>query len=205
MSPRRSDARERMLDSTSALIRERGASGTSLDDILAHSGAPRGSVYYYFPGGRTQLVEEAVERAGAAMERLIVGARDRSPAESFDAFIATWRKALTDSSFRAGCPVLAVAIESSDEAPQLAAARAFASWRAALAAQLRRHGVPPAEARRLANLVVAAIEGAVAISRAERSTQPLDDSARALRPLLHEAVARNRPKPKAARRPNRQE
>ena len=59
MSPRRSDARKRMLDAASTLVRERGASATSLDDILAHSQAPRGSVYYHFPGGRTQLIEEA--------------------------------------------------------------------------------------------------------------------------------------------------
>jgi AcrR family transcriptional regulator len=193
MSPRRSDARQRMLDSATALIRERGASATSLDDIIAHSRAPRGSVYYYFPGGRTQLIEEVVERAGASIQELIAGAGDLTPVEAFDAFIAAWRDGLAASCFRAGCPVLAVAIESNDETPQLtdAAARAFTGWRSALATLLRRHGVPPAEARRLSNLVVAAVEGAVAISRAERSTQPLDDVARTLRPALHDAVVRH--------------
>jgi AcrR family transcriptional regulator len=193
MSPRRSDARERMLDSTTTLIRQRGASATSLDDILAHSGAPRGSIYYYFPGGRTQLIEEAVERAGADIRQFIAAAGDGTPAEVFDNFIAAWRDGLVASEFRAGCPVLAVAIESNDETQQLtaAAARAFTSWRSAFAVLLRRHGVPPAEARRLSNLVVAAVEGAVAISRAERSTQPLDDVARTLRPALHDAVARH--------------
>jgi AcrR family transcriptional regulator len=197
MSPRVSDSRERMLDSASTLIRERGASATSLDDILAHSRAPRGSVYYHFPGGRTQLIEETVERAGADIRQLIAGAGDGTPAEVFDTFIAAWRDGLAVSEFRSGCPVLAVAIESNDETPQLteAAARAFTSWRSAFAALLRRHGVPTAEARRLSNLVVAAVEGAVAISRAERNTQPVDDIARTLRPVLHDAVARHR-KPK---------
>jgi AcrR family transcriptional regulator len=192
MSPRGSDVRERMLDSTSTLIRQRGASATSLDDILAHSGAPRGSLYYYFPGGRTQLIEETVEHAGASIEQLIASAGDHSPIEVFDAFVKAWRDDLIASSFQAGCPVLAVAIETDDETPQLtdAAARAFTSWRGALRALLRRHGVPPAEARRLANLVVAAIEGAVALSRADRSAQPLDDIARTLRPLLNDAVTR---------------
>jgi AcrR family transcriptional regulator len=192
MSPRRSDARKRMLDSTTALIRERGASATSLDDILAHSKAPRGSIYYYFPGGRTQLIEEAVDRAGASIEQLVTAAGDQTPAQVFDGFIAAWREGLIASSFRAGCPVLAVAIETNDETPQLtaAAARAFTSWRRALAALLRRHGVPHAESRRLSNLVVAAVEGAVAVSRADQNIQPLDDIARALRPLLHDAVTR---------------
>jgi AcrR family transcriptional regulator len=193
MSPRRSDARERMLDSASTLIRERGASATSLDDILAHSRAPRGSVYYYFPGGRTQLIEQALERAGEDILQFIAGADDGTPADVFATFIAAWRDGLIASDFRAGCPVLAVAIEFNEETPQLteAAARAFASWRDAFAVLLRRHGVPLAEARRLSNLVVAAVEGAVAISCADHSIQPLDDVARTLRPLLRDAVARH--------------
>jgi AcrR family transcriptional regulator len=201
MSPRRSDARKRMLDAASTLVRERGASATSLDDILAHSQAPRGSVYYHFPGGRTQLIEEALEHAGEDILQFIAG--DGTPAEVFAAFIAAWRDGLIASEFRAGCPVLAVAIEFNKETPQLtdAAARAFTSWRTAFAVLLRRHGVPPAEARRLSNLVIAAVEGAVAISRAEKSIQPLDDVARTLRPLLHETVARGfGPRPPARER-----
>ena len=197
MSPRGSDVRERMLDSTTTLIRQRGASATSLDDILAHSGAPRGPLYYYFPGGRTQLIEETVERAGASIEQLIASAGDHSPIEVFDAFVKAWRDGLIASSFQAGCPVLAVAIESDNQTPQLteAAARAFTSWRSALAALLRRHGASPAEARRLGNLVIAAMEGAVALSRAEQSPQPLDDAARALRPLLQRTTASHSKKP----------
>lgn len=189
MTPRQSNARERMLDSASALIRERGASNTSLDDVLAHSGAPRGSVYHHFPGGRAQLVEETVDRAGNALAGVLAGPGS-GPVETFDAFIAAWRANLVASDFRAGCPVLAVAIESNDEAPQLtrAAARAFGSWREALGAMLRRHDVPPAHARRLATLIVASVEGAVAISRVERSPQPLDDIARELRVVLREAL-----------------
>jgi AcrR family transcriptional regulator len=55
MSPRKSDSRDRMLRSTMTFLREYGANATSIERVLAHSGAPRGSVYHYFPGGRTQL------------------------------------------------------------------------------------------------------------------------------------------------------
>jgi len=55
-----------MILSAAALLREYGASATSIDRVLAHSGAPRGSVYHHFPGGRTQLIDEAVALAGAA-------------------------------------------------------------------------------------------------------------------------------------------
>ncbi|QZT63126.1 TetR/AcrR family transcriptional regulator [Mycolicibacterium austroafricanum] len=190
MSPRTSDARDRMLDSASTLIREHGASGTSLDDVLRHSHAPRGSVYHYFPGGRAQLVEEVVDRAGDALAEMLRNARNATPATTFDAFISTWKASLEASGFRAGCPVLAVAVETNDEAPQLtqAAARAFGSWSDALNTRLRHHGVPPARARRLATLIVAAVEGAVALSRVERNTQPIDDVARELRALIRQAI-----------------
>jgi AcrR family transcriptional regulator len=180
-----------MLDSASALIRERGAAATSLDDILRHSGAPRGSVYYHFPSGRAQLLEETVRRAGGAVGGILSAAAEATPREVFDAFIALWRLGLEGSGFRAGCPVLAVAIESDESAPQLAEAthHVFAHWEAALVAHLRHHGAGRVAARRLATLVVAAVEGAVALSRVERSPRPLDDVAHELRPLLDAAVA----------------
>src|SRR3712207_8589123 len=43
---------------------ERGVQGTSFADVLEHSGAPRGSIYHHFGGGKTQLAEEATRWAG---------------------------------------------------------------------------------------------------------------------------------------------
>lgn len=190
MSPRTSDARERMLASAAALIREHGAAGTSIDDVLQHSGAPRGSAYHHFPGGRAQLIEETVDLAGGAVARLLADAGDASPVAVFDAFIAMWKVSLEESDFRAGCPVLAVAVESNAAAPQLtvAAARAFSSWREALEDLFRRHGISAAHARRLATMVVATVEGAVVLCRVDRSSQPLTDTARELRILIKSAT-----------------
>jgi AcrR family transcriptional regulator len=190
VSARRSDTRERMLNSAATLMRERGASGTSVDDILSHSGAPRGSIYHHFPGGRSQIIEEAVDLAGASIGAIIAGSVDATPVQMLDAFLAEWRANLAASDFRAGCPVLAVAIESGQDTAQLtdAAARAFGSWREALAQLLRRNQISPAHARRLATLIVASVEGAVALCRVERSLQPLDDVGRELRALLQEAA-----------------
>ena len=190
MSPRRTDARERMLESAVSLIAERGVSGTSVDEVLAVSGAPRGSVYHHFPGGRAQLVQEAVELAGTSIGDLVRGAGDADPAAVFDAFLASWREALRASDYRAGCPVLAVAIESRDGTTTLVdTARAtFDEWREALGEMLRRGGASPARARRLATLVVAAVEGAVVLSRAERTLKPLDEVGRELRGLLISAT-----------------
>ncbi|MFD6275082.1 TetR/AcrR family transcriptional regulator [Streptomyces sp. NPDC060209] len=187
MSPRKSDTREKMLRSTAALLREYGASATSIDRVLAHSGAPRGSVYHHFPGGRTQLIEEAVALAGDFMAGVIHSAMQADdPVEAIDAFFAPWRDRLIESRFRAGCPIVAVAVETNDDAPHLArkAGAVFADWQDAFTAMLRRHGLPEERARRLAALVVAAEEGAIVMCRAQRSTGPLEAVAAEIHDLL---------------------
>ena len=59
------DTRTRILETTALLLRQRGYHGTSLNDILSASAAPRGSLYFHFPGGKDQLVIE-VTRASVA-------------------------------------------------------------------------------------------------------------------------------------------
>ncbi|MFG3254802.1 TetR/AcrR family transcriptional regulator [Streptomyces sp. NPDC048172] len=187
MGARKSDTRERMLESAVALLREHGARATSIDRVLAHSGAPRGSFYHHFPGGRAQLVEEAVARVGGFVAGLLDEAAASGDAlRGVDAFFALWRERLVESGFRAGCSVVAVAVETNDEAPQLArsAAAAFARWTDALADLFAGQGLPAARARRLAAFTVAAVEGAVIMCRAERSAAPLDAAAAEIHDLL---------------------
>ena len=104
--------RERMVVSAALLIRERGAHATAISDVLAHSGAPRGSAYHYFPGGRTQLLCEAVDYAGDHVGAVIAEAD--SGLELLDTLIDKYRRQLLDSDFRAGCPIVAVSVESGD-------------------------------------------------------------------------------------------
>ncbi|MCX5554404.1 TetR/AcrR family transcriptional regulator [Streptomyces sp. NBC_00038] len=191
MSPRKSDSRERMIVSAAALLREYGAGGTSIDRVLEHSGAPRGSVYHHFPGGRTQLLDEAVALAGDFIAGLLDAAmQDDDPVQAIDKFFTRWRDRLVKSNFRAGCPVVAVAVETNDDAPQLArsAASVFARWQEALAAPLVRHGLPDQRATRLAAFIIAAIEGAVIMCRVEQSSAPLDAAAAEIHDLLTHAL-----------------
>ncbi|WP_308310738.1 TetR/AcrR family transcriptional regulator [Streptomyces sp. GbtcB6] len=195
MSPRKSDSRERMVSSTAALLREYGASATSIDRVLAHSGAPRGSVYHHFPGGRTQLVEEAVELAGGFMAGVIEAAMQADdPVAGIDTFFTVWRDGLVESRFRVGCPIVAVAVETNDEAPHLArsAGAVFAGWQEAFTAVFRRHGLAEDRSRRLAALVVAAEEGAVVMCRAQQSSAPIEAVAAEIHDLLAHALS-NRP------------
>ena len=197
MSPRKSDSRARMLGSTITLLRQYGANATSIDRVLAHSGAPRGSVYHHFPGGRTQLIDEAVAMAGDLMTGVIDAAMQaEDPVAAIDAFFALWRDRLVDSEFRSGCPIVAVAVDSNDDAPQLtrSAGAVFARWQAAFTALFQRHGLPEDRSRRLAALVVAAEEGAVVMCRAQQSTAPMEAASIEIHDLLVHALSQ-RPEP----------
>ncbi|MFE2037636.1 TetR/AcrR family transcriptional regulator [Streptomyces scopuliridis] len=187
-------SRERIVAGTADLISRRGLNATSIREMAKHSKAPLGSTYHYFPEGKQQLAAEAVRYAGDTVARLLRKELDAGPVAGLGAFLALWRKIVVKSDFRAGCPVLAVSIEEppTDEIPPAvaAAAEVFDSWENLLAASLREHGVAADQAAQLATLVVAAVEGTVAMCRATRSTEPLDRTAEQLQALIVGAVRR---------------
>lgn len=163
--------RDRMVDSAVALLRERSSSGVSIDAVLAHSGAPRGSVYHHFPHGRDQLVSEAVERAGRHVTRLIEGA-DGSPTEVVEQLMEFWEQVLEETDHVAGCPVVALTVDA-DDAGRPVVQQVFGLWHAALRDAFNRNGIAPERADRLATLVIASGEGAVLLCRAQRTAEPL--------------------------------
>ena len=183
------DSRTRMIASAAELFREQGYSATGFRDVVEHSGAPRGSIYHHFPGGKAQLAQEVVQLASDVTARRIErAAADGDPQAMLDAFADGWRRQLERSDFRAGCPVVAVAVEA-DAAPGVAAAatEAFERWEALFAQALRKAGIPRARAARIATLAVAAIEGAVIQSRAAHSAAPLDAVMREVGALIDDA------------------
>lgn len=179
--------RERMVVSAALLIRERGAHPTAIADVLEHSGAPRGSAYHYFPGGRTQLLCEAVDYAAEFMAAQL--AQAQSSVDALDRLFDSYRKQLQRSEFRVGCPVVAVAVESGDpEKPDNPvterAAAAFARWREVIGQRLRADGIAAKNADALAMLVLTSFEGAIVVARAARDVEPLDLVHTQLRSLI---------------------
>ena len=107
-----------MLISAAEVMRERGAAGVTIDEVLARSGAPRGSVYYHFPGGRNQILIEALQYAGDAIAGVIDDAAQRGGMRLVREFVEFWEQLLAESDFTAGCPVVAAAIGSADDEPR---------------------------------------------------------------------------------------
>jgi TetR/AcrR family transcriptional repressor of lmrAB and yxaGH operons len=173
----RTDTREKMLVSSVELLRERGVGGVTVDAVLSRSQSPRGSVYHHFPGGRNEIISEALALAGDTISGIIERTAAQGSLAALRRFGKFWKKNLLDSDFNAGCPVVSVAVggSSDDQHLQPAVADIFQRWHQALVEAIIADGVDAQRAHRLATMAVAAIEGAVILCRVQRSTAPLDD------------------------------
>ncbi|MEU6505969.1 MULTISPECIES: TetR/AcrR family transcriptional regulator [unclassified Streptomyces] len=186
--------RERMVFSAAQLIRRQGVAATGMRDVAAHAGAPRGSLQHYFPGGKEQLVNEAVgwagRYAGKRIARFLAGLEEPTPSGLFAAMVAQWTDEYAADGFAAGCPVAAATAECAGAggSTRAAVASAFTAWRTPLAEALTGMGVPAARAESLSMLMISTLEGAILMARAEQDVTPLTTAVRELAPLLDAAV-----------------
>jgi TetR/AcrR family transcriptional repressor of lmrAB and yxaGH operons len=172
-----SDTRDRLIRTTSRLLRKQGYGATGLNQVMAEAQAPKGSMYFHFPGGKEELAAAAVDYfAERATQRL------ESGLAVFDDYI----EHLNRTDFSEGCAVATVALDaaSAHEALAVATGRALRGWIDRFAEALEAEGRAPAEAHRLATLIIAAIEGTIVIGKGERSTEPLVAVQAVLRDLL---------------------
>src|SRR5204862_7998879 len=156
-----SDSRARMVRSAASLIRTRGVTGTSFSDVLADSGAPRGSIYHHFPEGKEQLAADAIKWTS---ERVLAHQHEcpaSTPEGVLDWFIDMWRQVVVSSGGRAGCVVAGVAVDTDVEAGPMTLVRAtFRSWMDLPTGQLQTTGLTPARAAAMAPATLAVMEGA---------------------------------------------
>lgn len=191
MDRRRTDTRERMVRVALELYREHGMQGTALSDVLERAGAARGAIYHHFPGGKEELTAAVIEANGKDLREFLGHLlRSRTPGHAIRSFVTWYVTRLEQTDLAFGCPIAPSVLEAglSSDAVADAATIAFDSWRDQLGGALRRHGVPGARARRLAETVVAGIEGALILVRARRSTTPLRDVGSELARMLDEAI-----------------
>jgi TetR/AcrR family transcriptional regulator, lmrAB and yxaGH operons repressor len=186
--------RARILDAARELTETGGYFNAGLNQVVAESGAPKGSLYFHFPGGKDQLIEEAVRQGAEELAELFAHAAEgRDAAGTVTAVIEVLAGRLEGSGWRRGCPVATVALETAaaDSPLRRACSEVYGSWEAAFAARLRAEGRPDPEAT--ATVLLALVEGALLLARTHHDRAPLDRAAAAARRLIGDPVAPGRP------------
>jgi AcrR family transcriptional regulator len=175
----RSDARQKMVQAATQLIRQGGYGATAFSDVLTLSGAPRGSVYFHFPGGKAQLGMEAAEAHAheqvGIIDRAAAGAS--SPAQLIERYVDLGRDGMVASDYSRGCGVAPLVTDgAAHESAELmeTSRRAFAEMTDRLVFHFVALGVDRTAARVLADAVIAGVEGVMITSRALRSPAPYD-------------------------------
>ncbi len=186
--------RKRIAAAAARLFQTRGYAATGLNEIVKRSGAPKGSIYHHFPGGKRDIAVAAARQAGAQFEATLAeiaettgeaGAMLRRYCEQ----LAGW---MTLSGCRAGCPVAALALEVAPDDTEIARAVAdvFARWRGVIARRIETDGAAPHQAEALASLAVNAVEGALLRARAERDPAALTETGAMLAALVRAQTGR---------------
>lgn len=185
--------REHLIQTAAKLFRQRGYAATGLNDILRESGAPKGSLYHYFPGGKEELGVAAVRWAGErghnTLAQMAAEATDTPTLlRAYAAQLAGWMAA---SDYRDGCPIATCLLETApaSSAMTVAGRAVFADWCAVLQQALQRDGLDEDAARRLAQLAVASLEGALLLARVAGSDQPIVETAEEVAALVRLRMA----------------
>jgi TetR/AcrR family transcriptional repressor of lmrAB and yxaGH operons len=181
------DSKWKTLAAAIKLFRQQGYHGTSLHDILAAGGSPRGSLYFHFPRGKEEIGENALTLAGEAVRQGIARAAEAS--ESTEMFLVRVAGAmaadLEKSDYKEGCPIATTALETSAQSDVLgeATSSAFQKWETEIRRGLERFGMTSDEADQLSTMALSQLEGALLLARTYRSVEPIQRAEQALKLL----------------------
>jgi TetR/AcrR family transcriptional regulator, lmrAB and yxaGH operons repressor len=185
---RHTDGRSRMIHAAAELFRQRGYHATAFSDVVQASGAPRGSTYFHFPGGKEEPSREAIALACNEIEEMVALAADRAggPGSLVRVLGDMVAARLEGSDCRSGCAIATMVLELAPENEELSTdfETVFGRSRAALARRFETWAIAPGRAIGLANLVTSAFEGALVLSRAARSTEALQTTVEAMAEVI---------------------
>jgi TetR/AcrR family transcriptional repressor of lmrAB and yxaGH operons len=183
-----SNTREHILRTTCILMEKQGYHGTGLNEIVKESGAPKGSLYHYFPDGKEQITSEAVIQSGKAtatqIQNGLIGNDDA--AKAIHDFVLNIADHVESSGFAAGSPLTAVAMETATKSERinLACREAYSLLEKAFREKLLESDYSKVKADELGTFITAAIEGGIILSRTYHTGDPLRSVAKHLRVLL---------------------
>ena len=180
--------RKRLVTTMARLLRKQGFAATGLNQLVAESGAPKGSLYHYFPGGKDEVAAEALVFAGGLVRSTLEALRrsENGPAGIVQAYGALLEGWMGKSGYSDGCPITTTLLEVATDKPAIAAIGrdAFASWREVFAGALRDAGIPAERAEALALAAIMMFEGALILARVGRDPEPIRVATREIAALF---------------------
>ena len=187
--------RDRLVTAATEQMRAKGYRGTSVKEVLGAAGAPAGSLYHHFPGGKPELAAAAIRESGAVYGELYEAIADAAPtvADGLADFFAGAADVLAAGDYLDVCPIGTIAgeIASSDDDLRAATDDVFRAWTEAAATRLRAAGLPPAEADEVATTAIAALQGGFVLARARRDADLLRAVGRRVADLVTATLERS--------------
>ena len=181
----RRNVRQEMVNGAISLLAEKGVQGTSFAVVTEATKTPRGSIYHHFPGGKNELIEEAVTSIGQLVTALIDAVEVDSPSKVVDVFVESWRALLLANNFASNCAVANASLGASDEDLLKASAdEVFKKWQHSLARAFERSGTKRKDAVDFAAVCLASVEGALILGRASGSDEVFNALSRHLKKIV---------------------
>jgi TetR/AcrR family transcriptional repressor of lmrAB and yxaGH operons len=184
----KTDSRERIIETASNLFQTKGFHATGLNEIIKESGAPKGSLYYYFPNGKEELGVAAVEFAGKSIQQKIKAGlnRQKDPVLAIREVIREMVNALEQDGKLKNTSLSLVALETylSSELLRTACSKSFSTLEEIYAKKLIESGFPEKQAKELGTVIQSIMEGAILLSVTHRNTTPLTAAARQIQILI---------------------
>lgn len=160
-----------MVAAASLVIGAHGVGAMSLRRLAAKHDVPMGSIYHYFPGGKAQLVDEAIQSTGDRVLELLRAVDPADVRTGVTAMMSALAWVMQSSNFATGCPVAAAV---SSEQHRATARSVFESWHREISDKLAAIGLPEDGRESMATTFVAAVEGAIVLSRIDKSSRVLE-------------------------------
>ncbi len=176
--------RKNIIVASQRLFRRHGYAATGINDIVRQSGAPRGSLYYYFPDGKEDIATSAIEAAGKMVERTLSGIAQTAtdPVDFIETYAGMLEHWMALSGYRDGCPITTILLETAPRSKTITEAgqKAFNAWRQIIRELLQAHDIPENRSAAMANMILSTLEGALILARVDASAQPIRDAVKEL-------------------------
>ena len=188
------DTKQKLLSTTSKLLRSQGYGATGIAQVLEESGVPKGSLYHHFPEGKNELAAEAVDFSNKfiaeQLELLVAASSDC--ASAFEAFCDFYSQSLISTGFAKGCPIATITLEVATDVPEIRKRcdEGFEMIIDIFRRELVAEGADSGEVESLITLAMSAVEGALVLCRAKQDVQPLLSIRNSIAAQIRSAVER---------------